>query len=160
MGLLKNDSELNNTIVLSVNESKAPYLEAIADEIITPGMLLSITPPTGGAMVNVSKFAGGAGATCQRIFATENTRDGGTISDDYAAGDRVMFRACRSGDVVLSWLDASSTAVVVGSYVCPSATAGYLTNIADTTPVAGSTVGVVLTPSVGAVAQLIKIQVW
>lgn len=146
--------------MLSVNDDRAPYLESIADETITPGLLLKRTVPTGGTLTNVALFDGGEGATCQPIFAVENTRDGQTITDDYSAGDRVFYRACRKGDVVLAWLDASSTAVTVGVFLCPASTAGYLTNIADATTLAvHSVICVALEASVGAVAQRLKVQI-
>ena len=158
--LLYNDVSANNTIMLSVNDDRAPYLESMADESITPGMLLKRTLPTGGTFTNVSLFGDGAGTTCQPIFAVEDTRVGGTIADDYEAGDRVLYRACRKGDVVLGWLAASSSAVTVSTFLCPSSTAGYLTNIADPATLAvHSVIGIALEVSVGAVAQRIKIQI-
>lgn len=133
MSLLKRDAEENNTIVLSVNEDRAPYKEAIALSTIKPGYLLEIN--ASGATdeeFRVRAFNNGAGQTCQKIFAVENTRYGKTIDDSYSTGDRVMFRACRPGDVIMAYVAVDpSYPLAVGTFLCPDTSAGHLVNIGD-----------------------------
>lgn len=169
MSLLKRDAEENNTIVLSVNEDRAPYLEGVCLEALMPGHLLSILP-SGSAdeLYGIYKFAGGVGGTAMKVFAVENTRYGKTIDDSYVVAtggnNRVMFRACRPGDTIMAWIECNTASpLTVGSYLCPGTTAGQLININDaavTTLYPGGVIAISLEAVSGDVtSRLIKVQI-
>ena len=130
MSLLKNDVTANNTIVLSVNEDRAPYKEykaAVAG--IKPGHLIKLND---AAVDTVRLFNRGAGKSASKMFAVENTRYGKTIDDAYSLGDKVYARICRSGDVVMAWLKTVDSEIGYGGYLCASDTAGFLVNHLET----------------------------
>ncbi len=69
--------------------------EAIADAIITPGMLLELTA------TGVKKHAG-AGLNAQKMFAVENEVVGNGIDDDYAALDTCLYGIFPPGSEVFA----------------------------------------------------------
>lgn len=177
MGLIKNDVTSNNTIILSF-EDKTPYLEGISDDNIKPGHHLELFPPAvADGLPIVKKFVsthstGTGGDVCQKIFAVENTRHGKTINTEYVANDRVMYRACRPGDVVLCYVYMSQygPAINVGTFLCSSfdgSTAnGSLMNVAHSVLVSIAPGGVVAVsleaidmPPSGSFTRLTKVQI-
>ncbi len=82
--------------------------EAIADAIITPGMLLELTA------TGVKKHAG-AGLNAQKMFAVENEVVGGNIDADYAANDTCLFGIFPPGSEV--WAIAGAAGVTALTYV-------------------------------------------
>lgn len=93
------------------------YEEGIAAGAITPGHL--IAPDSTGKYV----VHGTAGAKTGALFACEDSFQGHTIDDAYAATDLVQIYVAEAGDVVQAWLQD-------GQNVTP---ASYLTSNGDGT---------------------------
>lgn len=107
-------SNANRTIVLKGSERGA-YEEYLADAALTPGHLLTLNSTN-----EVLKHAT-AGGICLKWFACEDSLQGKTIDDAYAAGDIVRVWKCVPGDWINALLAASAAAIVVGDYLCPAA---------------------------------------
>jgi hypothetical protein len=107
-------SNANRTIVLKGSE-RGRYEEYLADAAITPGHLLTLNSTN-----EVLKHAT-AGGLSLKWFACEDSLQGKTIDDAYAAGDIVRTWLAVPGDWINALLAASATAVVVGDYLCPAA---------------------------------------
>lgn len=166
MGLLKSSITVDNTIMLSLNESMAKYCEGISDDsVIMPGHLLTIFPPTSGSRPFVKRTVS-ASNTLMKMFAVENTRHGKTIDDAYASGDLVMYRVCRPGDVIMAWVRTHAAyPISIGTFLTRSSGTGYgnLMSIDDhdiTILYPGGVVAIALEAVTGDVtSRLIKVQI-
>ena len=98
--------KINNTIMVSVG-ADSPYLEGIADEIIYPGMLLTLINSVGHY-----SLAHGTGDTYSPLFAVENPYEGKGVDDPYAIGERMMMRYGRTGDIFLTKIAYSAVSLV------------------------------------------------
>lgn len=87
---------INNTIMVSVG-ADSPYLEGTTSGTIYPGMLVERTL-TPGEYHATNQTAG----EYSPLFAVENIYQGKTVDDPYLAGERVMMRYGRTGDVFLT----------------------------------------------------------
>lgn len=89
------------------------YEEGIADDAITPGMLVQINATGGERHWKRHAVAGGDG---ERLFAIEDSLQGKTIDDVYAAGSLVRAVAAHRGDVIYGILNAGEN-VAVGDFL-------------------------------------------
>lgn len=106
-------SNTNRTIVLKGSERGA-YEEYVANAAITPGHLLYLLS-TNKVAVHAT-----AGGICTKWFACEDSLQGKTIDDAYAALDPVRVWKAVPGDWINALVAASAAAIVIGDYVCPS----------------------------------------
>lgn len=93
-----------NTVLLTKYAPKRQ--EALAVAAITPGMLIERT--------SADKFQAhsNAGQAAQKLFAIENELEGQTITDAYAADDRVQAEVCDRGDVIYALLKAGENVTI------------------------------------------------
>ena len=84
--------------------------EAKGSGIITPGML--IEKLSSGSV----RPHGSAGCDAQRMFAVENDLEGEEIGDDYASGDRILYKVFQGGNEVYAILTTSQT-VRIGDWL-------------------------------------------
>jgi len=110
-------SATKNTIAVWTNNPTRK--EATAGGAITPGMHVSYSSAT----AVVAGAVGEAEAPKPLLIAEENELEGQEITDAYASGDRVFFRAFYPGDQVSALLADGETATAT-SYLTPHATAG------------------------------------
>lgn len=92
--------------------------EAAALGAITPGML--IERGTNGVQAHST-----AGGPATPAFAVEYDLTGGTIDDDYAAGDQVIYRTFAPGSAVYA-LVAAGAAAIAGNALLQSAGDGTM----------------------------------
>lgn len=97
-----------NTIVLKGNGIRK---ERAAEAAITPGDLIEVTS-TGTVQRHST-----AGGNAQRAFAVENEVVGKEISEDYAAGDNVLYEVLPPGCEVNALVAAGAAAIVKGDYL-------------------------------------------
>lgn len=145
----------NNTIQLSVGAS-SPYIEAIAGNTILPGQLLQFTSI--GTVIQHNVAVGPA----ERLFAVENVYRGGTIEDYYYAGDTVLIRVCRPGDIILAWLTSNLASLPAGEYMHSHGATdpGYLST-GGVSPLPQCYVGVMMEDMAGSTEyQRLKIRVF
>jgi hypothetical protein len=129
------------TIVLKCSSLGDKYHEGRvqAGKTITPGMLVERattgTKPDGDYRPHST-----AGGPAERIVAQELafiadvpglTFSGGTIDDNYAAGDLVRMHQCQPGDECYMLLGAGATAVIEVDFL-ESAGTGYLRKASGT----------------------------
>lgn len=100
--------------VINVNNHDVIQKEAVAGGVITPGMLIAIASTAKCAAHAVEN-----GVTSLRI-ALEDTLQGKTISDNYAADDIVRYMVARPGDEFNGLLPAGAAAVVIGDKLISS----------------------------------------
>lgn len=89
---------INNMIHL---QGERRVIEALADETITPGMLLEQTA------TGVKKHAT-AGGFAERMFAQEDALQGKTVADTYAAAAYVSISSEQPGSIINALLLAGS----------------------------------------------------
>ena len=95
----------NNTIKLAVYGLPPVELEQTCSVAVDPGMLLTrLTDGTIAPHNRVDFF------TSPKLVAVENIFEGKTISDQYAAWEKVWFIGARPGDVMWMWLAAGEDA--------------------------------------------------
>lgn len=85
--------------------------EAVAASAVSPGHLIELD--SNGKVQPHSTADGFA----ERAFATEDSLQGNTTGDDYAADDQVSYVICAPGDVVQAMLAAGENASI-GSKLC------------------------------------------
>lgn len=83
--------------------------EALADEVLTPGML--VERDSDGEFAKHST----AGGPASPRFVLENDMTGGGIDDNYAIGEVVHACVLANGSVVNAWLHAGAAAVTIGA---------------------------------------------
>lgn len=113
----------------------SPLIERLAADTIMPGSLLFLEPSG-----SVGLFPDDEGA-CQKIFAIENVYKGGSIDTPYSSGQKLFYRHCRPGDVVLAWL-APVQAADEGTFLTSSS--GGTVRVTTGFPQVGGVVGVAL----------------
>ena len=100
------------------------YLDVIneydAEAAITPGMLIELTSS------NTVQAHSTAGGNTGRMFALEDELQGNSISDAYAADDKVQCWCTTPGEEVYAILVDDSAAVSIGDFL-ESNGDGYLT---------------------------------
>lgn len=106
-------SNTNRTIVLKGSERGA-YEEYPADAALSPGHLLKLNSDG-----EVLKHAT-AGGICLKWFACEDSLQGKTIDDAYAALDPVRVWKAVPGDWINALVAAGAAAIVISDYLCPS----------------------------------------
>lgn len=123
-------TETPKRIVLTDNP-KGIYREFIAGGTIRPGDLVKIYDASGTMKVKAFDAAGTIG---EKVFAVEDAPRGNTISDNYAADDRVQVYFAQPGDEIYAWLLAGQS-VTVGTDELEPAGDGSLTAVtAETEP--------------------------
>jgi len=103
--------------------------EAVAAGTITPGMLVELT-----SAGKVQAQSTAAASSVQRAFATENSLEGNTISDDYSANDTTFYEVVGPGVEVYAFLEAGEN-VAIGAFL-EAADAGALQAVSTGKPIA------------------------
>ena len=140
----------NNTVQLAISK-QSKYLEAIAFDEITPGMLLRWV---GEDVVRKHNQEEGR---LEPLFAVENPYWGKEIGDNYQAGDRVMIRELRHGDEIIAWAHPNET-YTYGDHLV-SAGSGALKSIAAPLTVSENCVVGVALETLGLITEFQRITI-